>query len=261
MIGIKAARYPIVIQTVASAAINSNMWLARMTEPFANPSIEVVLGSGVMDMSADKGMGRLCRLFNSAADDMVWMSAALDGFPYRGTELNLAYTRDIFFRNRGFSRSLNIKFGDDDIFVNEIATRRNTAVVLHPESQVKRETWNTRRVYRELRARYSFTGKRTSHIARWLHALGGWLLWAVIVLSIFGAVTMWPNVLGAVIGVVLVSMAVVLSATLWNKAILAITGENLGGKVVWLMLGRPFANLYNGIKSTVNNKNQYTWIK
>lgn len=65
-----------------------------------------------------------------------WLGAAIAGHPFRASEYNLAYRREAFFRNKGFSRSLNLHFGDDDIFISEIAHGANTAVELGEESIV-----------------------------------------------------------------------------------------------------------------------------
>ena len=67
-------------------------------------------------------------------DGVHWIGDALAGHPWRGNEYNLVYRRDLFFRNKGFSRHLNLRQGDDDIFVKEIATAANTAVELSAES-------------------------------------------------------------------------------------------------------------------------------
>lgn len=259
MIGIKAARYPVVVHTTASARIDSEDWLARMTAPFATEGVEVVIGHSFIDPSQDKGLGRRGRTFNSAADDVVWLASALKGRPYRGTELNLAYTRDAFFRNRGFSRSLNLKYGDDDLFVNEIANKDNTAVVLHPDSVVKRTAWNVPRVYKELRSRYRFTGRQLSHIPRFMQTLGTWLLWLILCLSVAGALLMLPNLLGVVIGAVIILAALIWPTVVWRKAIKVMYGKSMMLTLPWLAFMRPFANIVSSLKAKKNNKYNYTW--
>jgi hypothetical protein len=54
-----------------------------------------------------------------------------------GVGRNLAYTKDDFFRVGGFKKHYNLKSGDDDLFVNEIADKKNTAVVIVPESHIQ----------------------------------------------------------------------------------------------------------------------------
>jgi hypothetical protein len=54
--------------------------------------------------------------------------------PYMGVGRNLAYKKGTFFRNEGFRGFLNERSGDDDLFVNKVATGQNTAIVCSPES-------------------------------------------------------------------------------------------------------------------------------
>ena len=56
------------------------------------------------------------------------------GMPYMGVGRNLSYKRDVFFRNKGFASINHIASGDDDLFINKVATKKNTAVVLEPEA-------------------------------------------------------------------------------------------------------------------------------
>ncbi|MDO5395589.1 MAG: glycosyltransferase, partial [Bacteroidales bacterium] len=136
MLGIKAARHRVVVQTVATACIESPYWLASIMRHFADTSTEVVLGNA-MPAATDNGLGSRRRAFDFAASATSWLTSAIAGHPYRGTEYNIAYTRDIFFRNKGFSRSLNLRYGDDDIFISEIANGANTAVELSPDGLVR----------------------------------------------------------------------------------------------------------------------------
>ena len=259
MIGIKAARYPVIVHTTATGVIDSDEWLAHITEPFRNPEVEVVLGYSSIDSSEDKGFGKRSRIFNSVSDDVPWINAALAGKPYRGQELNLAYTREAFFRNRGFSHSLNLKYGDDDIFINEITSRDNTRVVLHPDSMVKRKAWNVKRSYRQLRSRYRFTGRFLPKTARLLQTLGSLLLWIISILSIVGAFLMLPNLLGVVIGAIIVFGVCITSVLLWRRTISSLTCKKLMFSLVPLIYGLPLSNAIAAFKSMRKRKYNYTW--
>jgi hypothetical protein len=62
-----------------------------------------------------------------------------------GVGRNLAYHKDLFFKIGGFKSHYSIASGDDDLFVNQVATGRNTWVVSTPESQTISEpkhTWS-----------------------------------------------------------------------------------------------------------------------
>jgi hypothetical protein len=65
---------------------------------------------------------------------MQYLSFAMAGKPYMGVGRNLAYRKSVFFKNRGFASHLKIKSGDDDLFVNEIATKENTGIEFSPAS-------------------------------------------------------------------------------------------------------------------------------
>lgn len=254
MIGMKAARHPITVHTTAAAQIDSENWLARMTQPFYEPSVEVVLGHSYIDMSNDKKSGKRSRIFNDALNSATWLAAALAKRPYRGTELNLAYTRDAFFRNRGFSRTLNYKFGDDDIFIHEIANRRNTAVVLHPETMVRRQSENPVEEYRDLQQRYYFTGSKIPLSARRKLAFGIFLTWCILGLCTAGAVMTWPNLFGLGIAVAIVLVTLIWISLVWRKTIRLLTGKRLLLTLPWLMLSRPFANMVAETKSRMYQK-------
>ena len=51
-----------------------------------------------------------------------------------GVGRNLSYRKSLFFKNRGFASHLNIASGDDDLFINENANRKNTRIVLDENS-------------------------------------------------------------------------------------------------------------------------------
>lgn len=259
MIGIKAARYPYVVHTIASANIDSDRWLARMTAPFADDNIEVVIGQSTIRPDKDTGFGRRGRLFNAVADRVIWLNSALSGKPYRGTELNLAYTRDIFFNNRGFSRSLNLKYGDDDIFVHEIANGNNTAVVLHPESKVCRDCYDARKEYKELRSRYYFTGQYIPKCPRRMFAFGTLLLWVITGLCVAGSVCMLPNLLGVAIGALIFLTMIISVVVLWRGAIKALEEKKMMLTLPFLAFMRPVANTISRLRSRRHKRYNYTW--
>ena len=51
-----------------------------------------------------------------------------------GVGRNLAYKKEEFFNVRGFIDHMKIRSGDDDLFINQVATNRNTTICYTPES-------------------------------------------------------------------------------------------------------------------------------
>ena len=113
-------------------------------------------------------------LNSSYSDTVAWLSDAIAGKAWRGTEYNLAYRRDTFFRNKGFSSCLNLRHGDDDIFVSQVATRANTAVELSDESVVTVPGSNTLRALRDRNVQRRFTRRFIHRRPRLLGAMGWW---------------------------------------------------------------------------------------
>jgi hypothetical protein len=72
--------------------------------------------------------------YDNLLGGLQYLSEALVNKPYTGNGRNLAYRKDEFFQHKGYSHSLSLHAGDDDLFVNEVATERNTRVEYSPDS-------------------------------------------------------------------------------------------------------------------------------
>lgn len=130
-LGIKAAKNEWVLLTDADCAPASNQWIKNMAACFDNQT-QIVLGYG----GYDKRPGFLSKLirFDTLQIALQYMGFALGGKPFMGVGRNLAYRKDLFFRQGGFTSHYKINSGDDDLFVNKAATKANTRVALHPDS-------------------------------------------------------------------------------------------------------------------------------
>jgi hypothetical protein len=98
---------------------------------------EIVLGYG----SYFKRPGLLNKLirFETFHTALQYLSYALAGMPYMGVGRNLSYKKDLFFKNKGFSALNQIPGGDDDLFINKVATKTNTAIVIDEEAHTLSE--------------------------------------------------------------------------------------------------------------------------
>jgi hypothetical protein len=63
-----------------------------------------------------------------------YFSWAKIGHPYMGVGRNLAYKKEEFFNVNGFIEHMQIRSGDDDLFVNQAAKAKNTTIAYSPES-------------------------------------------------------------------------------------------------------------------------------
>jgi hypothetical protein len=102
-----------------------------------NDGIEVVLGYGAYKKYP--GMLNKFIRFETFHTALQYFSYALAGKPYMGVGRNLSYRKDIFVRNKGFSSINQIPSGDDDLFINMVATKENTAVVIDKDAHTLSE--------------------------------------------------------------------------------------------------------------------------
>ena len=139
----KSAKYEYLLLTDADCVPESNRWIREMMSGFIGRTdrfrvqttdriTSVVLGFS--PYFAEEGhINRMVR-FETLFNGLHYLGAALCGHPYMGVGRNLAYKKSLFFESGGFTHQMTRRAGDDDLFVNHVATRENTAVVLDPKS-------------------------------------------------------------------------------------------------------------------------------
>ena len=156
-IGIKSAKYEIVLLTDADCIPASEFWMQKMQDAYTDDT-EIVLGYGAYQ----KRPGLLNKLirFETFHTAIQYLSYALAGQPYMGVGRNLSYKKQVFLRNKGFSSINQIPSGDDDLFINQVATASNTAIVIdkdaHTVSEPKKRwgDWMTQKYRHYTTSRY-----------------------------------------------------------------------------------------------------------
>lgn len=130
-VGIKASKYENLILTTADCYPASERWLSLMAKGFING--DVVIGYCAIEKvkGALNKLIRCNRLFSS----IQYLSAAIRSKTYRGIAHNIGYTKSLYFQHKGFNY-LNMNIGDDDLFIQKIATRNNVSVVMNPNATV-----------------------------------------------------------------------------------------------------------------------------
>ncbi len=133
-VGIKAARYDWLVLTDADCKPETNQWLSTVASNFDDKT-EIVLGYG--GFFEEKGfLNRLIR-FDGLFIAMHYLGFALSGKPYMGVGRNMAYRKELFFGNKGFASHAHLASGDDDLFINEVATSKNTRVEFRYDAHVR----------------------------------------------------------------------------------------------------------------------------
>lgn len=131
-LGIKAAKFDYLLFTDADCIPNSNNWIKEMSSNFTSQKT-IVLGFGGYEKIKNSFLNKMIR-FDTLLIAIQYFSWAKLGEPYMGIGRNLAYHRSEFFKNNGFINHMKIKSGDDDLFINEVANKKNTAICFNTES-------------------------------------------------------------------------------------------------------------------------------
>ena len=193
----KSAHYDYLLLTDADCRPESNQWIREMMAPFAQAGIEVVLGYG--GYYYEPGMVNRLTRYQTLYSGLQYLGAAICGHPYMGVGRNLAYSKALFFRSGGFTDTMHLRSGDDDLFVNKVATAKNTAVVTSRESITWSESKRSWHDWLVQRRRHL----SVSHAYRWQTKL--WLgiepavrgLWyiSLILIGIFAHPITWAAAL------------------------------------------------------------------
>jgi glycosyltransferase involved in cell wall biosynthesis len=130
-VGIKTAKYEIVLLTDADCVPATEHWIDKMQETYDDET-EIVLGYGAYHKK--RGLLNKVIRWETFHTAMQYFSYALAGKPYMGVGRNLSYKKAIFFRHKGFSAHNNIPSGDDDLFINTAATKTNTKINIDKDS-------------------------------------------------------------------------------------------------------------------------------
>ncbi len=186
-IGIKSAHYATLLLTDADCRPISNQWIRRMAFSY-HWNTGVVLGYG--PYQREKGFVNLLVRYDTFLVAMNYLSFALSGIPYMGVGRNLSYKKELFIKNRGFISNYNIASGDDDLFISQVARKKNTVIQIHPESFVYSEPKKSLREWLVQKKRHLTTGKKYKpgiKILLALFSMSQWLYYLVfIVMLLFG---------------------------------------------------------------------------
>ena len=125
-LGIKAARKEYLLFTDADCYPTSKEWITAMSSQFTMQKT-IVLGYGKYEKIPNSFLNKIIR-FETLVTAIQYFSWAKIGLPYMGVGRNLAYKKEEFFNVNGFIDHMQIRSGDDDLFVNQAAKAKNTTI-------------------------------------------------------------------------------------------------------------------------------------
>ncbi len=259
-LGVKAARNDMIVLTSANCLIDSPLWLRNMMRHVVHGS-GMVIGFAVptgRDGVDSDGALRRCS-FDTMWDAVRYLSSAINGNPFRGDGHNLAYSRKLFFENKGFSRTLNLNYGDDDIFVSEVASSTVTEVELSADSIVSVVEDPPAMMHDIHKHRRNFTSGflRQAPFILWRSFGLAWWVW--LAASIACAVIGFPSFI-PLVACVLLGIALCLPVMfVWRATARCLKLIPLMWCVPLLMLWHPVADAIFSMRGRRTRNKNFTW--
>lgn len=188
-LGIKGAKYDKLVMTDADCLPSGPHWLSEIAGAYQDGT-EIVLGYSPY-LKEKSFLNKLIR-FETAHTAMSYLSYALRRDAYMGVGRNLSYSKELFFKGKGFNAHMHIKSGDDDLFVNQNATRSNVRIAIHPDAHmlsVPKNTWNAyyRQKARHAGASKMYKSRHKSMLATQLITALLFYCWLIVCVAVFPA--------------------------------------------------------------------------
>ncbi len=189
--GIKAAKNEYLLFTDADCKPASENWITCMMTNFSGDT-EIVLGYAPYYKT--KNFLNAFVRFETIKTAINYLSAALAGNPYMGIGRNLAYTKTLFFKNKGFASHMHVMAGDDDLFVNEHAHADNTVIEINPDAFVYSDAKTTLSALYKQKKRHMGVGKLYKNKHRRMlsfDAFSGFLFYILLMLCLICNLQPW----------------------------------------------------------------------
>lgn len=154
-LGIKAAKNDILLFTESYSRPCSTQWIREYGKEFAQGR-DIVLGYSRLIIDKKVRMRKFI-LFDNLIHHLKFLSMAIARKPFMGIGRNMAFKKELFFLHKGYSSILHIEGGEDDLYINKIARKKNTGVLLSPDSMTETHSVDNFLTWRSLKSKYLYT--------------------------------------------------------------------------------------------------------
>ncbi len=127
--GISESKYAWILLTDADCTVGKD-WIASMLAGRQDENTQIVLGIAPLLPYSSAFLQQFIQ-YETFYTALQYAGFALAGKPYMGVGRNLLYHKSLFENIGGFGRFLQTTGGDDDLFINQVATAQNTTVGLY----------------------------------------------------------------------------------------------------------------------------------
>lgn len=256
-VGIKAAKNSIILFTEANCKPLSPDWITSFANAYTDKP-EIVLGFCAYEQKS--GFMHQLIAYDNLLSGLQYISSALKNHSFTGNGRNLSYRKELFFQHKGYQKTLSLHAGDDDLFINQAANKRNTRVVYSPESITQMQEVDRYKIWREMKVsraatqRYYKGGKlffyRMEEVTYFL------FLAAVIATIILGIAGNW---LISLLAGLLFLIRFITKATILHKSAKMLQQKPTTAGLLLLEIIQPIHGLYIRIYRMFRGKNDYTF--
>ncbi|MDR1121360.1 MAG: glycosyltransferase [Dysgonamonadaceae bacterium] len=256
-IGIKAAKYDVLLFTEASCRPLSHHWIRSMAGNFDGHT-DIVTGYGALPKT--KGFIGKSSVFDNLISALRAFSLTLMKKPYTARGTNLAYRKDLFLKGKGFQQYLYLQDGADDLFVNSEATPSNMRIAISPESVTMMDAcnfdiWEDIKIRQLATRRFYKGGQQMLWNAESATRFGFW----IFAVTSFVVAEQWIVISAVVAGLIVIRWC--LLGLVVNKAARILQqDEKFYWSIPLLDIARPFFYLYFHISHFFKKKSDYTHI-
>ena len=191
-VGIKGAKYDFIVTTTSQSTPSSERWLSFLAKGFLYG--DITLGySGLQHQRGFRNFIFREYQFNEAVN---WISAAIRRRPYAASRNAFGFKKSIYFDVRGFNH-LGMNVGENDLFLQKIATRDNVSVVLSPRATTTERIWGGWGWWWN---RIKLLNSTHRHYPRWAMAAttSELVFRAIFFASVIAAIVLLPSIFKAV---------------------------------------------------------------
>jgi poly-beta-1,6-N-acetyl-D-glucosamine synthase len=164
-IGIKGAKYNDLLFTDIDCKPQGDQWLKSMAKHFSTKH-QIVLGYAPYIKT--KGFLNKIIRFDTVWIAMNYLSMAKAKVPYMGTGRNMAYTKGVFEKVSGFKSHYSLSPGEDNLFIQEAAKKKNYTINIDSESFCYSEPCSTWAQWAKQKSRHYTTSDRYTVIKKLL---------------------------------------------------------------------------------------------
>lgn len=256
-VGIKAAKHDILLFTEANCYPQSKNWIASIAAKFTE-GIDLVIG--FCSYESKRGFFHKLVAYDNLMIGIQYIASALIGHPFMGYGRNLAYRKQLFFEHKGYYKSLNLHAGDDDLFINESATPKNTRVVFSPDSITRMIAIDEFKIWQEMKISRAATQKFYHGFSLTFYrieTLSRFLFLAVVIAGI--CCSFIGNPLVTIVACIAWVTLIIVRLSVLHRSSLMLQQKPV---TLWLpLLGmiQPVCSLYVRLYRIFRGKNDYTF--